>query len=97
MRQLEEIAQRQTTVSEADWPFWCVRLEEVLLRAAGSEGLIEFLRFRLDPLEVLRIDVSRPAHACVLGGESAVRHEAALARVATAWGLREFESFKGMP
>lgn len=97
MRQLEEIAQRQTTVNESDWPFWCVRLEEVLLRASGSEGLIEFLRFGLDPLEVLRIDASRPVHACVVGGESAVRHEAALARVATAWGLRDLESFGGMP
>lgn len=97
MRQLEEIAQRQTTVSEADWPLWCVRLEEVLLRAAGSAELAEFLRFGLNPLEVLGIDASRPAHACVPGCDSAVRHAAALARVATAWELGGVQSFRGMP
>lgn len=97
MRQLEEIAQRQTTVTEVDWPFWCVRLEEVLLRAAGCEGLAEFLRFGLDPLEVLGMEASRPAYACVPGGDSAVRHAAALARVATAWGLNGVQPFRGVP
>ncbi|MFD2454498.1 phospholipase D-like domain-containing protein [Ideonella paludis] len=97
MRQLEEIAQRQTMVSESDWPFWCVRLEEVLFRAAGSKGLTEFLRLGLDPLEVLRIDASRPDYACGQGGlESAELYEAALARVAAAWGLGGLESFRGM-
>lgn len=97
MWQLEKIAQQQTTVNESDWPFWCVRLEEVLFRAAGSKGLAEFLRFGLDPLEVLRIDASRPAHACVRDGESRARHEAALARVASAWGLCNLQSFREMP
>ncbi len=96
MRQFEEIAQLQTTVSEADWPLWCVRLEEVLIRVVGSEGLIQFLRLGLDPLQVLWIDASRPAHACVRDGDSAVRHDAVLARVAAAWGLGELQSFRGM-
>lgn len=97
MLQLEEIAQRQTAVSEADWPLWCVRLEEVLIRAAGSEGLAEFLRFGLDPLEALRIDASRPLYACVRGSMAAVRHDAALARVASTWGLSELQSFRSTP
>jgi hypothetical protein len=97
MLQLEEIARRQTMVSEADWPFWCVRLEEILIRAAGSESLTEFLRFGLDPFEVLKIDASRPAHACIQGGKSAARHDAALANAAAAWGLGELQTFKERP
>lgn len=97
MLQLEEIAQRQTTVTEADWPLWCLRLEEVLTRAAGSECLTDFLRFGLDPFEVLKIDASRPDHACVRGGKSAARHEAALARVVAAWGHAELQTFRERP
>lgn len=97
MVQLEEIAKRQTTVSEVDWPYWCIRLEEVLLRTAGSEGLAEFLRFGINPLEVLRIHASRPNHACIQGSASAARHDATLDRVTSAWGVSGFQSLREMP
>lgn len=95
--QLEEIAKMQTMVSEVDWPYWCVRLEEVLLRATGSEGLAEFMRFGVNPLEVLRIDASRPSHACIRGSASAARHDATLDRVTMAWGVSNFHSLREMP
>jgi hypothetical protein len=85
MELVENIAAKQTSVSQADWTMWCTRLEQCLFQAAGSKILAEFMRMELNPLSPLWHPPFRPDFAQSAGTPEGLRYEAALKRVETAW------------
>jgi hypothetical protein len=90
MELLENIAAKQTSVSQADWIMWCTRLEQCLSQAAGSRILEEFVRLGLNPLSPLRHPPFRPDFAQSADTPEGLRYEAALKRVEKAWHLDGF-------
>lgn len=86
MELVENIAAKQTAVSQADWPFWCTRFEECLIQAAGSPVLGEFSsNFKLNPLSPLWHKEFRPDFAATAESNHGKIYEAALKRVEEAW------------
>ena len=90
MELVENIAAKQTSVSQADWTMWCTRLEQCLSQAAGSKILEEFMRLKLNPLSPLWHPPFRPDFAQNADTPEGLRYEAALKRVETAWHVDNF-------
>ncbi|KVN05875.1 hypothetical protein [Burkholderia diffusa] len=87
MELVENIAQRQTAIDEADWHAWCSRLEQTLARAADSAGVAAFVELRLNPLSPLRAAPFRPAFAEAGDSAAGARYEAALSAIEHAWAV----------
>jgi hypothetical protein len=90
MQLIENIAAKQTSVSQADWATWCTRLEQCLIQAAASKVLEEFLKLGLNPLSPLwhapfRPDFAETAETAKT--EEGQRYEEALKRVEEAWNV----------
>lgn len=82
---VEQIADRQTEVSPADWPAWCARLEQTLSRAAASPLLDYFRSLKLNPLSPLRMPAFRPDFAEDANRPQGRLYEAMLDRVESQW------------
>jgi hypothetical protein len=87
MQLVENIAAKQTSVSEADWVTWCTRLEQCLIQAAGSNVLEEFLKLNLNPLSPLWHSPFRPHFATTAETNEGRRYEETLKRVEAAWNV----------
>lgn len=87
MELVENIAQRQTVIDEADWQAWCSRLEHTLARAADSAGVTAFAELRLNPLSPLRAAPFRPGFAETGDSAAGARYEAALTTIEQAWAV----------
>ncbi|MBK6664505.1 MAG: hypothetical protein IPG47_17715, partial [Thermoflexaceae bacterium] len=83
MQAIETIAARQTMVPEAQWPAWCARLEQALVRMKASPPVASVHRLGVNPLSVLRRSEFRPDYAGSPG--SCQLYEDALTRVEAAW------------
>ncbi len=93
MQFVENIAAKQTSVSKADWVTWCIRLEQCLIQAAGSNVIEEFLKLNLNPLSPLWHCPFRPAFASTGETAEGLRYEGVLKRVETAWNLAGLTKF----
>lgn len=91
MALIEQIAEKQCSIGQLDWPAWCHRLEQVLARVGGSGSLEAFLALELNPLGALYMPAFRPAYAESLASEEGRRYEEALARIEQAWGVEGLE------
>lgn len=91
MQIIESIAAKQTTVLQADWEAWCHRLEQALTQAADSPELKYFHQLDLNPLSPLRASPFRPEFAEDASSVPGQRYEAALERVAKAWGVADLK------
>lgn len=85
MQLIENIAAKQTSVSQADWATWCTRLEQCLIQAETSKVLEEFLKLSLNPLSPLWHTPFRPDFAQTAETAEGQRYEEALKRVEEAW------------
>jgi hypothetical protein len=85
MQLIENIAAKQTSVSQVDWVTWCSRLEQCLTQATGSEVLEEFLKLNLNPLSPLWHCPFRPAFASTGETAEGLHYESVLNRVEAAW------------
>jgi len=93
MELIENIAAKQTSVSQTDWATWCTRFEQCLIQAADSPVLAEFLTLGLNPLSPLWHPPFRPNFATTAETPEGLRYEEVLQRVETAWnvvGLTKF-------
>ncbi|MRD49745.1 hypothetical protein GHT07_20955 [Caenimonas koreensis DSM 17982] len=90
LAQIEAIASRQATIAESDWKAWCLRLEQSLVQAGDSREVDAFVQLKLNPLPALRSQGFVPAYASAADSESHRRLQAALQRVAQAWGMEGF-------
>jgi hypothetical protein len=92
MRLVENIAEKQVGLTQADWDPWCISLEQTLRQAADCPAVKVFtVELRLDPLEVLRQDCSVPAFVCHPQAPQRERYLAVLDSIAACWeaGIRQ--------
>lgn len=87
MALIEQIAEKQCSIAQIDWPAWCHRLEQVLARVGGSDSLAAFLELELNPLSALYMPAFRPAYAESAASDDGRRYEEALARIGRAWDV----------
>jgi hypothetical protein len=92
---LENIAAKQTEIPAADWTSWCVRLEQSLVQATGSDVIKQFQDFALNPLSPLWEPPFRPEYAEADSKAEGARYEAVLTRVEKRWGVADLERFGG--
>ena len=93
MQLIENIAAKQTSVSQADWTTWCTRFEQCLSQVVGSPVLLEFLKLGLNPLSPLWHPPFRPDFAMTAEKPDGRRYEEALQRVETAWNVAGLTKF----
>lgn len=91
MQIIESIAAKQTTVLQADWEAWCHRLEQALTQTADSPEIKYFHQLDLNPLSPLRASPFRPEFAEDASSVLGQRYDAALERVAKAWGVADLK------
>ena len=89
MKLLEQIADKQCALPCEDWPMWCHRLEQVLVRAADSKALAAFRELGMNPLSALYVPAFRPPYAETGATEEGGRYEQALRRIEQTWGVTE--------
>jgi len=85
MELIENIAARQTSITEADWPRWCNRLQQVLAQASDSDVVRMFLILRLNPLSALHERPFRPGFAETNHTECGILYEHTLAAIEASW------------
>ncbi|WP_374583590.1 hypothetical protein [Pseudoduganella sp.] len=91
MALVEQIAETQCGLRQADWQAWCYRLEQVLVQARRSAALEEFSRLGLNPFSPLYLPAFRPVFAEKSDSEAGLLYEGVLRRVEQAWGVAGFE------
>jgi len=87
---LEQIAERQMEVQLRDWDAWCARLQQTLIRAAGTEEVRGLHALGVNPLAPLRDAAFRPAFA-QSGTRGGALYESTLSEIELEWqvnGLR---------
>ena len=86
---IENIAAKQTAVSQADWSTWCARLEQCLVQAAGNAVIKAFSDLAINPLIPLWQPPFRPDFAEKVDTPDGQRYEDVLRRVETHWKVAE--------
>ncbi|KQW57053.1 hypothetical protein [Variovorax sp. Root411] len=93
MRLVENIADKQAGLMQADWDAWCISLEQALRQAADCVAVKAFAaQLRLDPLDVLRQEGSLPAFARDAQSPQRERYLAVLDALAACWGVQGLPS-----
>ncbi len=96
MQLIENIAAKQTALSEADWPAWCVRLEQCLMQAADTQAIKEFVQLELNPLSPLWHEPFRPSFAENHETPEGQNYEAVLVRVEQEWKVSNLNKIGGL-
>lgn len=84
---IESVAERQTSIDEADWVAWCARLEQTLLQTSDDPAIDAFGGMGLNPLQPLRLSPFRPSYAESKESDAGMRYEGVLDRIEKAWGV----------
>lgn len=85
---IEQLAERQITIARQDWNAWCCRLEQTLSLLADSEGVREFQKLNLNPLQPLRARCFRPSYAESGETSQGLRYEQLLDLVEEKWATK---------
>lgn len=91
MELVEQIAETQCGLNEADWQAWCYRLEQVLVQARNDASRKEFAKLALNPFNPLYLAPFRPVFAEQGDSEAGALYEGALRRVEQAWEVAGFD------
>jgi hypothetical protein len=87
MQLIENIAAKQTALSQIDWPAWCSRLEQCLNQASSGSALNRFVELGINPLSPLWETPFRPTFAETNDTPDGQRYEALLRRVEAEWNV----------
>jgi len=89
MKKLEQIAEKQTGLLEADWALWCSRLEETLTLAKDCPEAELFKKWQINPFTPLLEECFLPDFVAKEGqpGERKKKLEKALEKAARAWDV----------
>lgn len=87
MELLENIAVKQTEISQLDWSLWCQRLEQTLGQVKTSPVVAAFQSLDLNPLSPLRQVVFRPTYAETSDSEAGRIYEDTLNRIEVMWSV----------
>lgn len=93
MQAIETIAARQTKLPEAQWPAWCARLEQALVRMRTSPPVATVRALGVNPLTVLRRAEFTPDFASAEPQRQL--YEAALRRVEASWDYQQLVPLGG--
>ena len=85
---IEQLAERQVAIADQDWNAWCCRLEQTLCLLADSEGVREFQKLKLNPLQPLRARCFRPSYAESGKTSQGLRYERLLDFVEEKWASK---------
>lgn len=91
MALIEQIAEKQCSLHEADWQAWCYRLEQILIQARDNAALSEFAQLSLNPFSPLYLPPFRPVFAESAKTASGRMYEEALRRIEMAWAVADFD------
>jgi hypothetical protein len=91
MTLVENIANKQTAITPADWSSWCSRLEQTLMQAAKSADVLGFDDLKLNPLSPLWEKPFRPSFAETADSAEGARYEKVLRDVEVAWAVDQAE------
>lgn len=91
MELIENIAQKQTNMSETEWPYWCSRLEQTLIQSAGCGVVEKFKELGVNPLTPLKDKPFRPDFSLTNDKEKE-RYESVLERVSVKWEVSELSA-----
>ena len=97
MQLIENVAAKQIAVPQADWHVWCVRLEQSLVQAAGSQTIKAFLQWGINPLSPLRYKPFRPDFADKSEQTEGQLYEQVLDRVEAAWNVVNLSDMGRLP
>lgn len=92
MRLVENLADKQGSLPEADWLAWCASMEQTLLQATGSPTLEAFVQLGINPLSPLRVPCFAPEFARDENAPARDRYLRALDAVERAWGVQGLEA-----
>ena len=95
MQLIENIAAKQSAVSQIDWPAWCIRLEQCLIQASGDQLLEAFTKFDLNPLSPLWYSPFRPDYAVTAATKEGQAYEVALTRIELDWKVNDLPKIGG--
>lgn len=87
MQLIENIAFKQTAISQADWPLWCVQLEQSLTQASESIVVEKFAELKVNPLGPLWEAPFRPIFAEKNDTTEGLLYESVLHRVEAEWNV----------
>jgi hypothetical protein len=96
METIENIADKQTKLSEADWGLWCERLKQTLIQAKGASIVEQFRSWELNPLSALYEVPFRPCYAEDNSSVNGKLYEGVLNAVSQEWGVINMIGFQGM-
>lgn len=95
MELIENIATKQTSLAEADWNAWLIRLRMCLTQAANSPEVCKFLDLKLNPLGPLWQRPFRPDFAETGESKAGQSYEQVLLDVEEKWGMVKMERLGG--
>lgn len=96
MKLVENIAAKQTEISEYDWPLWCRRLEQTLTLAKGNKVVEYFVKdLQLNPLAPLRHPPFRPDYAEDSSSKTGKKYENVLKEIEKSWGVNKLAGLGG--
>lgn len=93
---VEQIAEKQSSLHEADWQAWCYRLEQVLIQARDNPARDEFAKLALNPFSPLYHPPFRPGYAETGDSAAGKLYEAVLQRLEQAWDVAGFDAIGGV-
>jgi len=91
MTLIEQIAEKQCSLHEADWQAWCYRLEQIMVQACDNAALSEFAKLSLNPFSPLYLPPFRPVFAEGAQTASGRMYEDVLRRIELAWAVADFD------
>ncbi len=95
MALIEGIAERQTTLPESQWLYWCRNLEQALVQASENSDITRFTDLGINPLSPLKEAPFRPVYAENDQSDKGQDYLQMLMRIEQAWGVDSLAHFRG--
>ncbi|MBK0096195.1 hypothetical protein IBT49_09405 [Erwinia sp. S63] len=93
MALIEGIAERQTTLPESQWLYWCRSLEQTLIQASENSDITCFKDLGINPLSPLKEAPFRPVYAEDDQSDKGQDYLQMLMRIEQAWGVDSLAHF----
>jgi len=90
MSLVERIAEKQTSLTEAEWPRWCMQLEQTFVAMKDNNDVAAIVaQLNINPLQALYAAPFRPSFAEHADTEASKMYEHTIAAIESAWGLQD--------
>ena len=96
MQLIENIAEKQTRISQVDWASWCNRLEQCLTQVSGSLIIDSFVKMEINPISPLWYPPFRPEFAESDETKEGQRYEDVLKKIEAKWNVGSLTHIRGV-